>query len=129
MKKWKKPLLFAIGGGSYVVLEMLWRGRSHYSMFFAGGSCFILLGALQKKRPKMSLPLKALLGAGIITGVEFLFGLLANGDYSVWDYRNMPLNVRGHICLPFTLLWAPISLVAMQLYRQLDARLLPGLDS
>jgi uncharacterized membrane protein len=28
----------------------------------------------------------------------------------------MPLNVFGQICLPFTLLWIPVSFVAMLLY-------------
>ena len=31
----KKCLLFCIGGGAYVGLELLWRGYSHISMFAA----------------------------------------------------------------------------------------------
>lgn len=112
---WKKLVLFALGGSSYVGLELLWRGRSHGSMFLAGGSCFLLLGALSQK--KMSLPARGAAGSGIITAVELLTGLVFNRDHSVWDYRNMPLHFRGQICLPYTLLWAPVSLGAMVLYR------------
>ena len=97
-------------------LEILWRGWTHSSMFFAGGSCFLLLGKLNETRPPLSLPLRALAGAGIITSVELLTGLLANRSYTVWDYRNVPLNFHGQICLPFTLLWVPVSLGAMGLY-------------
>ena len=122
MAFWKKLVLFAVGGGSYVGLEFLWRGRSHGSMFLAGGSCFLLLGALSRK--KLSLPAKSAAGTGIITAVELLTGLVFNRDHSVWDYRNMPLHFRGQICLPYMLLWAPLSLGAMALYRGLS-RLLP----
>ncbi len=119
----KKCLLFAIGGGSYVGLELLWRGRSHATMFVAGGCCFLLLGGLTRAQPRLPLILRGFAGAGIITSVEMLMGLLANRDYSVWDYRHLPLNYHGQICLPFTLLWVPLSLGAMGLYMLLDKQL------
>lgn len=100
-------------------VECLWRGWSHGSMFFAGGSCFLLLGKLNRTSPRLPLPLRAAAGAGIITAVELLTGLLANRDHSVWDYRNMPLNYHGQICLPFTLLWVPVGLGAMGMYELL----------
>ena len=125
MKKGKHLILFALGGLSYVGLELLWRGRSHGSMFLAGGSCFLLLGKLNRVQPRLSLPSRALAGAGIITSVELLTGLLFNRDYGVWDYRQMPLNFNGQICLPFFLLWIPLSLGAMYLYEGLDRLLGP----
>lgn len=125
MHIFRKAGMFTIGGAGYVGLELLWRGYSHSSMFFAGGTCFLLLGKLSSAGMKMTLPLKALTGAGIITLVEYTTGLLVNRNYAVWDYRSLPLNLHGQICLPYTLLWVPISLGGMLLYRQLD-RLLPG---
>ena len=125
MAIWKKSLLFTIGGWGYVGLEMLWRGRSHSSMFLTGGSSFLLLGALDQSAGRMKLPVRAAAGAGIITSVELLTGLLTNRDYSVWDYRQMPYHYQGQICLPYTLLWMPVGLGAMALYRVLDKRLLP----
>ena len=127
----KKTAMFAAGGCGYVGLELLWRGYSHSSMFLAGGSCFLLLGKLGVRGEKLSLPLKAITGAGIITGIEYITGLLVNRSYAVWDYRSLPLNIQGQICLPFTLLWMPISLGAMVLYRILDKALTavtPGSD-
>ena len=116
----RKAGLFLLGGGGYVGLELLWRGRSHVSMFAAGGICFLLLGRLQRTR--LTPPLLCILGAVIITAVELLTGLLVNRTYRVWDYRQMPFNFLGQICLPFSLLWLPVSLGAMLLYRRLDKR-------
>ena len=113
----KRFLLFLLGGSAYVGLEWLWRGWSHISMFFAGGVCFLLLGKLNAVRPRLNLPLRGIVGAGIITMVELIAGLLCNRSYGVWDYRHLPLNFHGQICLPFFLLWIPISLLAMGLYR------------
>ena len=123
VKIWKPAFLFAMGGLSYVGLELLWRGRSHISMFLAGGTCFRLLGKLNRLQPRPSLPLRGIIGAATITTVELLAGLLANRDYSVWDYRGMPLNFYGQVCLPFSLFWIPLSLGAMVLYELLDKQL------
>ena len=112
--------LFLVGGSGYVGLELLWRGRSHISMFIAGGICFLLLGRID--RTKLSPSSKCLLGAATITGVELLAGLLANRDHRVWDYRQMPYNFMGQICLSYSLLWIPVSLGAMWLYRLLNKR-------
>ena len=115
---YKRLALFCAGGLSYVGLELLWRGRSHGSMFLAGGGSFLLLGGLGKatKSPVV----RALGGAGIITGVELATGLLFNRSHSVWDYRQLPYNIRGQICLPFFLLWVPVGQAGIWLYEKMD---------
>ena len=50
-------------------------------------------------------------------------GLLVNRRYQIWDYRGRPGNFLGQICPAFTLLWIPVALMAMGLYRWLDWRL------
>ena len=112
----KKVAIFALGGGSYVLLELLWRRKSHYSMFLAGGTCLLLVGHLEEVEPKLPFPLRILAGAGIITMVELAAGLLFNRQYKVWDYRNVPGNYLGQICLPFSLFWIPLSAVAGKVY-------------
>ena len=106
--------LFALGGGCYVGLELLWRRRSHVSMFAAGGISFLLLGKIRES--KLPSPVKPVTGAGMITLVELVTGLLVNRDYHVWDYRAIPGNYRGQICLPFSLIWIPVSMLGMGLY-------------
>ena len=98
----KKCLLFCIGGAAYVGLELLWRGYSHISMFAAGGVCFLLIGQLGQVQPVLPWPLRAILGAGIITMVELAAGLLVNRRYQIWDYRGRPGNFLGQICPAFT---------------------------
>ena len=121
MKYAKYPLLFCAGGTSYMILELIWRGWSHGSMFLAGGTCFLLLGQLSRTR--LHPAVKAVLGAGVITGVELVAGLLFNRNYQVWDYRKVPLSFMGQICLPFSLLWIPVGIGAMLLYRAADRRI------
>jgi uncharacterized membrane protein len=114
----KRCALFCLGGGAYVVLEFLWRGWSHISMFFAGGLCFVLIGHLGEVEFRLPLPLRVLVGVGIITMVELGTGLLFNRSYQVWDYRDQPGNFLGQICPQFCLLWLPVSWLALTLYRK-----------
>lgn len=121
MKYAKKAVLFAIGGAGYVALELLWRHRSHVSMFAAGGTCFLLLGKLEGA--SLSLPVRSVAGAGVITAVELGTGLLLNRDHHIWDYRDLPGNWKGQICPAFSALWMPVSLGGMALYRWLDGKI------
>ena len=114
-----KDMLFFLGGAGYVLLELLYRGRSHYSMFLAGGVCFLLLGKLEEVEPRLPGVIRPLVGAGIITTVELAAGLIFNRDYAVWDYRGSPGNFCGQICPKFTLLWIPLAWGAGKLYRRL----------
>ena len=107
-----------------MTLELLWRRRSHYSMFLAGGSCLLLIGHLEETKPKLPYIFRIFTGAGIITLVELTAGLLFNRSYKVWDYRRVPGNFMGQICLPFCLLWIPVSAFAGKLYVLLDRKLL-----
>lgn len=116
----KKCALFCLGGSAYVGLELLWRGYSHISMFAAGGVCFLMIGQLGRVTPRLPLPVRALVSAGIITMVELATGLLVNRNYQVWDYRSQPGNFLGQICPKFCLLWIPVSLMAMWLYDRAD---------
>ncbi len=121
MKKSKYFRLFLLGGGAYTALELLWRGRSHWSMFLLGGGCFLGLGRVGRSR--LPLPVQPLAGSALITAGELCTGLLLNRSFSIWDYRPTPYNFLGQICLPFSLLWVPVSLMGICLYRWLDRRL------
>ena len=123
MEIWKKSVLFYLGGCAYMVLELLWRGWSHGSMFLAGGLCFLLIGHLSDVRPRLPLPLRAAAGALIVTTVELAMGLAVNRSYQVWDYRDQPGNLWGQVCPLFTLLWIPVALLALGLYRLLGTAL------
>ena len=99
-----------------MILEFVWRGRSHGSMFLLGGLCFLLVGSGAAKFYKIPAAVRPLLGAGVITGLELITGWLVNRDFKVWDYRDQLFQFQGQICLAFSLLWVPVSLAAMELY-------------
>ena len=108
--------LFIIGGLIYFVLEMLFRGRSHWTMVVVGGVCFLICGAINEIFDyDMSLLKQGMICAALVTGVELIAGIIINlwMGLNVWDYSNMPLNLFGQICLPFSLLWVGLGIVAV----------------
>lgn len=116
MKILKHTILFYIGGMVYMFLEFAWRGRSHGTMFLLGGLCFLVLGQLARRLPVKNLAIKGLAGAATVTALELVTGLAVNRDYGIWDYRQMPFQFQGQICLPYFLLWIPVCLGAMAIY-------------
>ena len=109
------PLLFAIGGAGYVMIELLWRKRSHVSMFLAGGTCLILM--LYLHNGPMPFVVKCLLGGLAVTAVEFILGCVVNLwlKLDVWDYSHMKLNVLGQVCLLYFVLWCGLSAAVLGL--------------
>ena len=106
--------LFLFGGAVYYLIEILWRGHSHWTMFILGGLCFVSVGLINNIFPwTMKIELQAAIGSVLITALEFIMGLVVNVklNWNVWDYSNMPFNFLGQICLPFSLLWYVLSIV------------------
>lgn len=112
----KYLLLFDVGGILYILLEMVFRGWSHWTMFLLGGLCFIALGLINEVLPwEMPLWQQILIGACIITILEFLTGCAVNLwlGWGVWDYSGLPGNILGQICPQFFLLWLPVALAGI----------------
>lgn len=114
----RNGLLFIAGSTIYPLIEILWRGHSHYTMAIAGGICLILINKIcvfdMKKRNPL---LKCLAGAAIITLVEFATGIIVNRIFhlNVWDYSQLPYNIMGQICIPFSIIWFFLTMPAMYL--------------
>ncbi len=115
MKLWEDIVIICIGGTLYVMLEHLWRGYSHWSMFLVGGLCFLLIGRLDTWNPAMPVAGQAILGSCIVTAMELTSGMIFNVwlGMNVWDYSSQPLNFRGQICLTYFVLWIPVSVAAI----------------
>ena len=111
--------LFLIGGTAYVLMEKWWRGRSHWTMFVLGGLCFHLIGGVSLLCRGWKRWQKCALCAVLVTAAEYLCGCLVNRRWhmKVWDYSRRPMQVKGQICLLYSLLWGALSAVAMPFYR------------
>ncbi len=114
----KALVLFLFGAAVYAIIEILWRGYTHWTMAVLGGLLFLLLGGINNWLPwDMSLVLQVVIGTALVTAVEFAAGLILNIwlGLGIWDYSKLPGNVLGQICPQFTAAWAGLSLVAILL--------------
>ena len=112
----KYLFLGVIGSIIYMNLEILWRGYTHWTMGVLGGICFICLGLINEILSwETPLILQMFIGSIIITILEFITGCIVNLwlGWDVWDYSNLPLNLLGQICLPFSILWYFISAIGI----------------
>ena len=114
----KHSLLFLAGGSLYLLIEVAFRGHTHWTMLFVGGASFALCGLVNEIFSwEMLIELQMLICMFVITAVEFVSGCILNLwlGLNVWDYSNLPLNLIGQICLPFSAAWYFLSLVAIVL--------------
>ena len=112
----KYVFLFATGGLLYNLVELAFRGWTHWTMFILGGLCFICLGAINEVIPwEMTLWQQVLIGSGIITMLEFATGCIVNLwlGWDIWDYSQMPGNILGQVCPQFFVLWLPVALAGI----------------
>lgn len=109
--------VYAIGGVLYALMEILWRGWTHWTMILCGGLCFTLMYLISCL--PMALLKKLVMCTAIITTVEFLTGCLVNLvlKWDVWDYSSVPGNILGQICPVYSLMWLGLSYPGMLLCR------------
>lgn len=108
-------LVYLSGSALYGLMELCWRGWTHWTMLLCGGFCFTLMYFVSMS----ALPLwrKCLLSAAAITTVEFFTGCLVNLrlGWQVWDYSGQPGNLLGQVCPLFCFLWFLLSLPVLLL--------------
>ncbi len=100
------------------MIELIWRGYSSLPMVLVGGLCFLFCGSINEfLRWDMLIWKQMFICAVGITAIEFLSGYILNIvlGLGIWDYSNMPFNIIGQICLPFTVAWYILSLLAIVL--------------
>lgn len=117
--------VFSIGAFGYGLIEILWRGRTHWSMLTAGGLSFLGLSRIERTMRGVSLIKKAFLGCALITGIEYIFGIIFNVllKKNVWNYSRMPMNIGGQICALYSFFWLIISFVCIPFAGKLSRRL------
>lgn len=110
--------VFTAGAAGYGLIEILWRGRTHWSMLITGGLCFLFMYIIANFS-HMQFWKQILLSAAVVTTLEFLCGIVVNLHFgwAVWDYSDMPGNILGQICPAFSIGWLLLSIPAMPLCR------------
>ena len=114
----KVVLLFVFGGLMYMGVEILFRGYTHFSMFFVGGLCFVLVGGINEKLPwNMAFVSQMMIASLLVTAVEFFAGVILNLflGLGVWDYSTLPYNLLGQISLIFSVGWFFLSAIGILL--------------
>lgn len=62
-----------------------------------------------------------LLNAAVCTSIDFLTGMVANQHYELWDYRDMPFNFMGQVCLQNSLVYSvAATLIVWVVYPLMD---------
>lgn len=113
--------VFLTGAAGYSLLEVLWRGYTHWTMSITGGICFLLIYYMNESLGT-SIWSKCLLGAALITSAELIVGVTVNIilKWNVWDYSQIPLNFMGQICLPYSVLWYFLCLPVLGICAQIE---------
>ena len=107
--------IYALGAELYGMIEILWRGRTHWTLLLCGGACFTVMYLISAAAiPFWS---KCVLSALAITAIEFCVGCLVNITlgWSIWDYSGMAMNIKGQICPLFTFFWLLLSIPGLAL--------------
>jgi uncharacterized membrane protein len=117
MKKLSEHLLlWTLGGTIYYMIEVVFRGFSHVSMFILGGFCMLFFGE-QGLLTGWEDPLwmQVLRCTLFVTAGEFLTGIIVNKwlHLNVWDYSGQPMQLFGQICMPFTILFSGLCAVGI----------------
>ena len=109
-------IIFILCGTIYSIMEILFKGSergTHWSMFILSGLAGVVFidGLNNVFSYEMDLILQATICSIMITIWEYFTGNIFNLDYQIWDYRNIPFNLDGQICLPFAILWFTLSII------------------
>lgn len=116
-------MCFALGAVIYGLVEVLVRGYTHWTMAIAGGIVMVIFNFILCFE-NIGFLARCLIGALVITAVEFAFGMVVNVwlGWNVWDYSDKPFNVFGQICPIFSLGWFFISIPAFWLCEKVQKR-------
>ena len=127
MKFAQYSFTFFMGYFIYSFVEIVGRGYTHWTMCLTGGLVLTLLYMINSRKTT-TLIKSCLIGAIMITAIEFVVGIYDNiiMDWNVWDYSELPFNILGQICPLFSVLWFLICIPAFFLCRVIRNRFSQG---
>ncbi|MCR4563311.1 MAG: putative ABC transporter permease [Clostridiales bacterium] len=116
--------IYTVGSFVYSLIEIVFRGHTHWTMVISGGIVFLFLYSIGKLTSDSYYTTQILIFTVFITGVELILGILLNKilKLNVWDYSNRPLNLFGQINLFNSLLWLLLSIPCVIICKRLRER-------
>ncbi|MBQ8249485.1 MAG: hypothetical protein IJY93_06350 [Clostridia bacterium] len=99
--------VFAVGAIGYGVIELLWRGFTHWTMILTGGICLLCIYLNEVYHRSAPMWKRCLVGSLVISFSEITVGFVVNIllHWAVWDYSTLPMNLFGQVCVTYSLLW------------------------
>lgn len=120
MKKKVIPygVIFLTSGLIYTMLELMWRGRTHWTMFLCAGLCGLVMANINNNLLEFDTDFlkQVSVSALCCTTFEFLFGIMFNGDFAIWDYRGLwgTIHILGdQVNILFFGIWIIISVFSL----------------
>lgn len=100
-------IVYTIGATTYSLIEIAFRGFTHWSMTLTSGVALLLIYLTEIKIHNNNFLLRILIGALIITTLEFSVGVIVNLIFNldVWSYSDRAYNILGQICPWFSFVW------------------------
>ena len=127
LKKYKEFfIVFSVGAVIYSLIEIIFRGFTHWTMTLTGGTAFLMIHISNFRMKTKSLFLKCLAGSAIITALEFFVGCIVNRRFhlNVWDYSGQKFNILGQSCPVFSAAWFLLTVPALYLSKLIKTALI-----
>ena len=110
--------IFIISGLIYTMLELIWRGHTHWTMFLCAGLCGLVMANINNNLLEFDTDFlkQVIISALCCIGFEFLFGIMFNRDFSIWDYRGLwgTIHILGdQVNILFFGIWIIISFFSL----------------
>lgn len=105
--QWLFP--FSAEGIALVMIVLVLHPFSRFALRKTGG----------KVAPAVALSFLA--NALVCTSIDFITGITANADYHLWDYRALPFNFMGQVCLQNSMVYSiAATLIVWVVYPLMD---------
>lgn len=113
-------VIFLVSGFIYTALELLWRGYTHWTMFVCAGLCGLAMANINNNWLEFDTDfrIQVVASALVCTLMEFIFGIIFNGDFTIWDYRGLWGTIHwlgDQVNVLFFGAWVVISLFGLPL--------------
>jgi len=117
-------IAFLTGAICYPILEIVWRGYSHWTMALTAGVAVTLIHCTFTYTKGADLWQKCVNGALIITLLELFVGYIVNLKlgWNIWDYSDKRLSFLGQICASNSAIWIILSFVTVYVSGYIEKR-------